>query len=94
MAEDDGETPRLGDAMSWEGVDVPYAAEMELEDEPVRSSRSNLWYVPLTAIVMIDIVLWRLAYVAPSPGRWIALSFALGLVFPAFPVAARCLVES
>ena len=93
MAKEDGETRRLGDATSREGVHVPYVAEMEREDAPVRSPRSYLWYLPLTAIVMIDIVLWRLAYIAPSPGRWIAVVFATAMVVPAFPVAARCPVE-
>jgi hypothetical protein len=93
MAKEDGETRRLGNVMSREGARAPYVAEIEREDVPFRSSRSYLWYLPLTAIVLIDIVLWRLAYIAPSPGRWIALVFALALVVPAFPVAARCPVE-
>jgi hypothetical protein len=93
MAEEDGETRRPGEAMSREEVHVPYVAEIAREDAPLRSSRSYLWYLPLTAIVMIDIVLWRLAYIAPSPGRWIAFVFALAFVVPAFPVAARCPVE-
>ena len=93
MANEDGDTHYLGNAMSREGAHAPYVAEMEPEDVPFRSSRGYLWYLPLTAIVMTDIVLWRLAYIAPSPGRWIALVFALALVVPAFPVAARCPVE-
>lgn len=62
--------------------------------ETSRPTGSYLWYVPLTAIIIVDIILWRLAFIAPSPGRWISLVFALALIAPALPVAARCPVDS
>jgi hypothetical protein len=36
--------------------------------------------VPLTAIAIIDLVPWRVIFIASSPGRWIALVFALAFI--------------
>lgn len=92
MAEGDGQARETGNAFE------PYPAEAVTESgpetAPVRPQGTYLWYVPLTLLVIADIIAWRLAFIEPAPVRWISLAVALVLIAPALPVAARCPVDS
>ena len=89
MPKDNREILRPEDATSWEEFQARYIAETLRENEPFRSNRRYLWLLPTTAFLMVEIISWIEVFKAPSPGRWIALVFALVFIWPTFWAAAK-----
>lgn len=67
----------LEEATSYEEFRARYSAELHREYEVHDSPWKFLW-VPVGALFMlIDILTWIAVAKASSPGRWVALAFAL-----------------
>jgi hypothetical protein len=83
MSRDKREPLRAEDATSWEEFQARYEAEVADGIRRYRSPKRWLWMLAAVACGFIDLALWVGGVVqGSSPGRWIALPFAVILVFP------------
>jgi hypothetical protein len=83
MSKDKREPLRAEDATSWEEFLARYDAEVEAATRRSQSPKKWLWFLAAVACGFIDLVLWVGGVVqGSSPGRWIALPFAVILIFP------------
>jgi hypothetical protein len=73
---------RLEDATSWEEFQERYMAELRAEYRRADPPTRWLWMLAAAGCGLIDLVLWYAVVHASSPGRWIALPFAVFLIFP------------
>jgi hypothetical protein len=73
---------RAEDATSWEEFQARYDAEVEDGVRRSRSPKKWLWMLAAVGCGLIDAGLWGGVAQGSSPARWIALPFAVILIFP------------
>ena len=73
---------RAEDATSWEEFLARFRAERAAEIRRVEPPKKWLWFLAGMGFGLIDLILWVGLVQWPSPGRWIALPFALAFIFP------------
>lgn len=74
---------RAEDATSWEEFHARYRAELHAEYRRADPPKQWLWMLAAVGVGVIDALLWVGGVVqGSSPGRWIALPFAILLIFP------------
>jgi hypothetical protein len=82
MSKDKRVPLRPEDATSWEEFQARYAAELQVEVRPYRAPKRWLWMLAAVVCGLIDAGLWGGVAQGSSPGRWIALPFAVILILP------------
>lgn len=73
---------RAEDATSWEEFLARYRAESKAEYRRAEPLKKWLWMLASVGCFLIDLMMWVGLVQWPSPGRWIALPFAVLLIFP------------
>jgi hypothetical protein len=82
MSKDKRVPLRAEDATSWEEFQARYDAEVAVALRRSESPKKWLWTLAGTVCTLIDLILWVGVVQWSSPGRWIALPFALFFIFP------------
>jgi hypothetical protein len=73
---------RAEDATSWEEFQARYDAEVAAAMRRSQSPKKWLWFLAGVGCILVDALLWAAVVQGSSPGRWIALPFAVFFVFP------------
>ena len=73
---------RAEEASSWEEFLARFSAERTFEIRRAEPPTKWLWMLAAVGIGLIDAGLWGVVAQAPSPGRWIAVPFAVLFIFP------------